>query len=85
MRHARSGFLIITSSGWRRRSTERLDHHFDNGKVYTIVCRPQTEGGAVITYDDVTEAREGQKIISHMAFHDALTGLANRRSLAATQ
>lgn len=65
-------------------STERLDHHFDNGKVYTIVCRPQAEGGAVITYDDVTEAREGQKMISHMAFHDALTGLANRRSLAGT-
>ncbi len=62
--------------------TERLDHHFDNGDVFTIVCRPLPEGGAVITYDDVTEAREGQKIISHMAFHDALTGLANRRSLA---
>lgn len=63
-------------------STERLDHHFENGNVFSIVCRPLPEGGAVITYDDVTEAREGQKMISHMAFHDALTGLANRRSLA---
>ncbi len=30
----------------------------------------------------MTEARNGQKTIAHMAFHDALTGLKNRRMFA---
>ncbi|TRO95554.1 EAL domain-containing protein [Glycocaulis profundi] len=60
----------------------RVEHHFDDGKILSISCRPLPGGGAILTYDDVTEAREGQRRITHMAFHDALTGLANRRGFS---
>ncbi len=56
-----------------------VEHHFDNGLVLEISCQPVGRGGAILTYQDVTEARNGQKTIAHMAFHDTLTGLKNRR------
>ncbi|WP_062210696.1 EAL domain-containing protein [Aureimonas sp. AU12] len=59
--------------------TTRLEQELDDGRVIAIVCRPLRAGGAILTYEDVTEARVGQKKITHMAYHDALTGLANRR------
>ncbi|MIL10001.1 diguanylate cyclase, partial [Salmonella enterica subsp. enterica] len=58
----------------------RVEHHFDDGKVLSISCRPMEHGGAILTYDDVTEARQHEKEISRLAYHDDLTGLANRRS-----
>ena len=39
------------------------------------------EGGWVSTFEDITEWRKAQAQISHMAHHDALTGLANRTQL----
>ncbi|MGK2947276.1 MAG: putative bifunctional diguanylate cyclase/phosphodiesterase [Acidimicrobiales bacterium] len=35
-------------------------------------------GGVVVTLHDVTERREAQAELAHQAFHDGLTGLANR-------
>jgi len=57
----------------------RAEQYFGNGTILSISCQPLSDGGAILTYDDVTEERHGQKQIAHMAFHDALTNLPNRR------
>ena len=65
---------------WMRKdTTTRIEQTLGNGAVLSIVCQPVGRGGAILTYEDVTETRNGQKTIAHMAFHDALTGLKNRR------
>ncbi|MBE0694527.1 MAG: EAL domain-containing protein, partial [Aquamicrobium sp.] len=78
---ARTQRVIDNHGQWMARdATTRVEHHFEDGRILSISCRPTGGGGAIITYDDVTEAREGQKKIAHLAYHDALTGLPNRRS-----
>ncbi|WP_158555052.1 bifunctional diguanylate cyclase/phosphodiesterase [Fulvimarina endophytica] len=68
---------------WMRSSSPtRVEHCLDDGTILAVTCQPVARGGAILTYEDVTEARNGQKTIVHMAFHDALTGLKNRRMFA---
>lgn len=58
----------------------RIEHHFDDGRILSIACQP-VASGAVLTYDDVTRDRRAQEEISHLAYHDPLTSLSNRRGL----
>ena len=51
------------------------------GRALRVIEQPMQEGGWVSTLEDITEWREAQAQISHMAHHDALTGLANRTQL----
>ena len=75
--------VIDSHRSWLKKDvTTKVEHHFDSGMILATACRPMPDGGAVLTYDDVTELRQGQRQIAHMAFHDALTGLPNRRSFA---
>ncbi|WP_416355375.1 EAL domain-containing protein [Aureimonas phyllosphaerae] len=75
--------VIENHQAWMREGrVKRLEHHFDDGLILHVCCQPVGRGGAILTYEDVTEARNGQKTIAHMAFHDALTGLKNRRMFA---
>ncbi|KQT53045.1 MULTISPECIES: EAL domain-containing protein [unclassified Aureimonas] len=62
------------------RST-RCDGATADGRILDIEVRPVPGGGAVLTFDDVTSDREAQGRIAHLAFHDPLTGLGNRRAL----
>jgi diguanylate cyclase (GGDEF)-like protein/PAS domain S-box-containing protein len=51
------------------------------GRTLRVVDQPMQKGGWVSTFEDITEWREAQAQIAHMAHHDALTGLANRTQL----
>jgi diguanylate cyclase (GGDEF)-like protein len=50
-------------------------------RALRVVEQPMQEGGWVSTSEDITEWQQAQAQISHMAHHDALTGLANRTQL----
>jgi diguanylate cyclase (GGDEF)-like protein/PAS domain S-box-containing protein len=50
-------------------------------RALRVVEQPKQDGGWVSTMEDITEWRKAQAQISHMAHHDALTGLANRTQL----
>lgn len=80
---ARIGRVLSNHYVWMGAgATTRVEHLFDDGRILSITCQPIAKGGAILTYEDITEARNGQKTIAHMAFHDALTGLKNRRMFA---
>src|SRR5882724_8142499 len=49
-----------------------------NGRTFKIRHRPMPDLGWVATHEDITEQRQSEVRIEHMAHHDALTELANR-------
>jgi diguanylate cyclase (GGDEF)-like protein len=51
-----------------------------SGVISQIALEPTPGGGCVVTFEDVTEKRLKVQRITHLARHDALTGLANRAS-----
>jgi diguanylate cyclase (GGDEF)-like protein len=53
-------------------------YELSSGRVVASVLRPTSDGGWVVTYEDVTERRRAEAKIIHMARHDALTNLPNR-------
>jgi diguanylate cyclase (GGDEF)-like protein len=50
-----------------------------NGNLISVQRRPMAEGGSVVTYEDITARRRAEAQIVHMAGHDVLTNLPNRR------
>ncbi|HUD85576.1 MAG TPA: EAL domain-containing protein [Xanthobacteraceae bacterium] len=51
---------------------------FSDGRVVSCLYSSTSDGRVVATYEDVTERRQAEAKIIHMARHDALTGLPNR-------
>jgi diguanylate cyclase (GGDEF)-like protein len=49
-----------------------------SGRALRIMEQPMESGGWVATFEDITEWRDVQARLSHMAHHDALTDLPNR-------
>lgn len=64
---------------------KREAHHYErwrsNGSLIEVRGAPLAGGGFVTTYFDITEKWHNQNTIHHMAHHDQLTDLANRRLL----
>jgi diguanylate cyclase (GGDEF)-like protein/PAS domain S-box-containing protein len=58
--------------------SERLVESPD-GRTISLVNHPMAGGGWVATYEDITERRKAEAKVSHMALHDELTNLPNRR------
>ena len=55
---------------------------FSDGRVFQRLSKPQYVSGDVVgrvwSFSDVTEQKRLENDLAHLAFHDALTGLANR-------
>ncbi|MGP0058462.1 MAG: putative bifunctional diguanylate cyclase/phosphodiesterase [Beijerinckiaceae bacterium] len=49
-----------------------------DGRTIAVVSVPMAGGGWVATHEDITERRQSERKIAHMARHDALTELPNR-------
>jgi EAL domain-containing protein (putative c-di-GMP-specific phosphodiesterase class I) len=57
---------------------DRRTYELDDGRVIQVSRQAVPGEGWVATFDDVTERRRSQEQLSHMARHDALTGLPHR-------
>jgi diguanylate cyclase (GGDEF)-like protein len=66
----------ITQSGTENRLQELTD-----GRLLAVSHRPMPDGGWISIHEDVTEKHHNEQRITHMAKHDALTGLPNRVQL----
>ncbi|MGO9769993.1 MAG: putative bifunctional diguanylate cyclase/phosphodiesterase [Roseiarcus sp.] len=55
-----------------------IARELNDGRTILIRYQPLAEGGWVATHEDISERQNAEKRLSHMARHDALTGLANR-------
>jgi diguanylate cyclase (GGDEF)-like protein/PAS domain S-box-containing protein len=71
---------LITSVMADMLAGKSLNRIFDasGGRTLRVIERPMQGGGWVAVLEDITESRQAQAQISHMARHDALTGLPNR-------
>jgi diguanylate cyclase (GGDEF)-like protein len=68
-----AGFEALAErKAWRRDDTLR------NGRIIAVAHQPMADGASVSTHDDVTEQRQADAHIEHLARHDPLTRLPNR-------
>ena len=67
---------------WRREVIARGEYgknvHELNGRLIIMQHHPMADGGWVSTHEDITEQRQQEARIQHLARHDALTELPNR-------
>ncbi len=68
---------------WRNEAIDRRERtirewDLANGQTILVTHQPM-QNGWLSTYEDVTERRQAEARIEHMAHHDALTNLPNRK------
>jgi diguanylate cyclase (GGDEF)-like protein/PAS domain S-box-containing protein len=71
--------LLAEQSAFMRRHANGTHFYaLSGGRVVACAYTATSHGGWVATYEDVTERRQAEEKIMHMARHDALTNLPNR-------
>ncbi len=75
---ARTGVRLPGTEG----AEDRYERVRPNGAVLEVQTKRLPSGGHVRTFSDITDRRQDERRIRHMAHHDGLTGLANRTLLA---
>jgi diguanylate cyclase (GGDEF)-like protein/PAS domain S-box-containing protein len=56
-------------------------NQLSDGRYVAVSTQPMPDGGTVTTHHDITEQRQSEAKIAHMALHDTLTDLPNRALL----
>ena len=59
----------------------RLDQQQADGRTVGVSFAPTPDGGFITVHEDITAQKRAEAHIAHLARHDALTGLPNRRTL----
>ena len=72
-------FVAEISAAMRQGKTNTHIVETNDGRMLRIVENARADGGWVSTLEDITEWHKAQVQIEHMARHDALTNLPNRR------
>ncbi|TXN01106.1 EAL domain-containing protein [Methylobacterium sp. WL64] len=72
------GFQRWVASGGLESRPQTYERERPNGTVLEIRTVPLPDGSAVRTFTDITERKQNERRIAHMARHDALTDLPNR-------
>lgn len=72
------GYVADRLSAVREGRTLGGIHRLNSGQVISMTHQPMADGGWVSTHKDVTELHNMQAELTHLAYHDALTGLPNR-------
>ena len=72
-------FVAEISAAMRQGKTNSHIVETNDGRMLRIVENARADGGWVSTLEDITEWHKAQVQIEHMARHDALTNLPNRR------
>jgi diguanylate cyclase (GGDEF)-like protein len=67
----------LTSAMAQGKTCEQITE-LPDGRSIAIIDRPMAGGGWVTTHEDITQRRQAEAKISHMALHDGLTNLPNR-------
>lgn len=55
--------------------------YLDDGRTFSILRQRETSGRIITTTEDVTSQRKLEARVEFLAYHDSLTGLANRTQL----
>ncbi len=60
------------------RRQSQIEFERSDGRTFVAAVAPMRDGGFVVTFGDVTDARRSEEKIAHLARYDSLTDLPNR-------